>query len=68
MKAEELRKLDNEQLQQELQGFYEELFNMRFQSVTGRLANTSRPRQVKRDIARIKTILRQRELAGENKA
>jgi large subunit ribosomal protein L29 len=41
------------------------MFNLRFQRATGKLANTARFQAVKRDIARIKTILRERELAGE---
>lgn len=68
MKASELRSFDNKRLKEELAGFYEELFNLRFQAVTGRLSNTSRARQVKKDIARIKTILRERELGIEQPA
>jgi large subunit ribosomal protein L29 len=63
MKAQELRSMDEEKLEAMLQDFYKELFNLRFQKETGRLTNVSRPRQVRRDIARIKTILRERELA-----
>lgn len=63
MKANELRNLEAEDLYSRLDECYKELFNLRFQKVTGRLTNTSRPRQVRRDIARIKTILRERELA-----
>lgn len=62
MKANELRAMDNEQLQAQLKEYYQELFNMRFQHVLGKLTATARPRYVKRDIARIKTILREREL------
>ncbi|GAB4168886.1 MAG: 50S ribosomal protein L29 [Roseiflexaceae bacterium] len=65
MKTEELRQLDDRQLKDQIKGYYEELFNLRFQQVTGRLTATSRARVVKREIARIKTILRERELAGE---
>lgn len=63
--ASELRGLDEDQLREELKGYYEELFNLRFQKVTGRLTNTARPRQVKKEIARIKTVLRERELGQE---
>jgi large subunit ribosomal protein L29 len=63
--ASELRNLEESKLRDQLKGYYEELFNMRFQKVTGRLINTSRPRQVKKEIARIKTILRERELEQE---
>ena len=63
--ANELRSLDETKLREDLKGYYEELFNLRFQKVTGRLTNTARPRQVKKEIARIKTILRERELGQE---
>ncbi|NTU78265.1 MAG: 50S ribosomal protein L29 [Chloroflexales bacterium] len=63
--ASELRSLDEAKLRDQLKGYYEELFNLRFQKVTGRLTNTARPRQVKKEIARIKTILRERELGQE---
>lgn len=66
MKPSELRAMDDAALREELQNAYEELFNLRFQKVTGRLTNTARPRQVKKDIARIKTILRERELEQAN--
>lgn len=65
MKASELRTQDDARLQEQLQDYYKELFNLRFQKVTGRLANAARPRQVRREIARIKTILRERELEQE---
>ncbi len=65
MKTDELRKLDNEQLRAKLKECYEELFNLRFQQAMGKLTATSRPRVVRRDIARIKTILRERELGIE---
>jgi len=62
MKADELRALDSERLQALIKEHHEELFNLRFQQVMGRLTATGRPRVVKREIARIKTILREREL------
>jgi len=65
MKADELRKLDNEQLRAKLKECYEELFNLRFQQVMDKLTAPGRPRVVRRDIARIKTILRERELGIE---
>ena len=64
-KASELRTLDEAALRDQIKGYYEELFNLRFQKVTGSVTNTSRPRQVKKEIARIKTILRERELEQE---
>ncbi len=62
MKNDELRNLDSEKLQDQLKEHYEELFNLRFQQVMGKLTASGRPRIVKREIARIKTILREREL------
>jgi large subunit ribosomal protein L29 len=62
MKNEELRNLDDERLRAQIKEHYEELFNLRFQQVMGKLTATGRPRIVKREIARIKTILREREL------
>jgi large subunit ribosomal protein L29 len=62
MKNSELRDLDNEKLQDQLKDHYEELFNLRFQQVLGKLTASGRPRIVKREIARIKTILRERDL------
>ncbi len=62
MKNDELRALDDEQLKNQLKDHYQELFNLRFQQVMGKLTATGRPRIVKREIARIKTIMREREL------
>ncbi len=62
MKIQELRELDSEALESQIKEYQEELFNLRFQQVMGKLTATGRPRIVKREIARIKTILREREL------
>ncbi len=62
MKARELRGLSDEELRQRERELREELFNLRFQHSLGQLTNTARISQVKREIARIKTILREREL------
>ncbi len=62
MKVDELRALDTERLQSQIKEYRQELFNLRFQQVTGRLTATSRQGNVKREIARIRTILREREL------
>ncbi|MBE3583622.1 MAG: 50S ribosomal protein L29 [Limnochordaceae bacterium] len=67
MKASEIRELDAEELQRRLSGLKEELFNLRFQLATGQLENTSRVREVRKDIARILTNLRERELEQERK-
>lgn len=63
MRASELRNLTAEELNQKLKDLRMELFNLRFQAITGQLANPKRIQAVKRDIARIKTVLRERELA-----
>ena len=60
--AVDLRALGNEELETRLREAKEELFNLRFQSATGQLENHGRLKAVKRDIARIYTILREREL------
>ena len=62
MVASELRTFDDERLVEELRKGKEELFNLRFQSATGQLESHGRLRAVRRDIARIYTILREREL------
>lgn len=64
MTATELRSQNNAELARKLDDAYQELFNLRFQRATGKLSNTARFQEVRRDIARIKTILRERELAG----
>ncbi len=68
MKARELRNMTSEELRHELESMYEELFNLRFQLSTNQLTNYNRIQQVKRDIARAKTILRERELQGTEEA
>ncbi|AEM79595.1 LSU ribosomal protein L29P [Thermoanaerobacter thermohydrosulfuricus] len=69
MKAKEIRELTNEELLQKLSDLKAELFNLRFQLATGQLDNPMRIRDVRKTIARIKTILRERELGiRQNKA
>ena len=58
----ELREQSEDELQSQLREAKEELFNLRFQMATGQLDNNRRLRTVRRDIARIYTILREREL------
>jgi large subunit ribosomal protein L29 len=65
MNTKELRALTDAELANRLDDAHQELFNLRFQKATGKLSNTARPGEVRRDIARIKTILRERELAGQ---
>lgn len=63
MKASELRQFDNGRLTERLREIDQELFNLRFQKETGRLTNPARIGELKKEYARIKTILRERELA-----
>ena len=65
MNTEEIRAKANSELEQDLRTAQEELFRLRFQLATGRLTNTARMRQVRRDVARIKTIMRERQLAQQ---
>jgi len=65
MKASEMRDMTSAELASKLDDAYQELFNLRFQRTTGQLTNTDRFQQVRKDIARVKTILRERELAAE---
>lgn len=62
MTLKEIRDLSQEQLDQRELDLKQELFNLRFQLATGQLENTSRINLVKKDIARVKTIIREREL------
>ncbi len=63
MKMNEIRQLDSAGLGERLREIEQELFNLRFQQQTGRLTNTARPGQLRKEYARIKTVLRERELA-----
>jgi large subunit ribosomal protein L29 len=67
-KATELRELNDDALLQRLAEAREEHFNLRFQNATGQLDNTTRLRDVRRDIARINTLLRQREIEAAEAA
>lgn len=62
MKVREIRDLSSDELNLKLDSLKEELFNLRFQVATGQLDNPMRVREVRKDIARVKTVLRQREL------
>jgi large subunit ribosomal protein L29 len=64
MKAAELRELSAEELRERLREFQEELFNLRFQLATGQIENVGRIRTVRRDIARLKTVQRQKAAAS----
>jgi large subunit ribosomal protein L29 len=62
MKARELRELSDEELRQKGQELTEELFNLRFQLATSQIENVGRISAVRRDIARVKTIQRERQI------
>ena len=64
MKADKFRELKDEELATREKELKSELFNLRFQSATGQLSNPQRIKECKKDIARIKTIIRQREIAA----
>ena len=67
MKAKDLREKADEELQQELDGLRKALFNLRFRQVTDVVENPSEFRQHRRDIARILTLLRERQLQPQKK-
>ena len=60
MKAEDLRAKTVDELNDELNGLAKEAFNLRFQKASGQLENTARVRAVRRDMARVKTVLNQK--------
>ena len=66
MKASEIRQMSVNEMNEQLTSLKEELFNLRFQLAVNQLENTARIKAVKKDIARIKTIQRQRELQANN--
>ena len=64
MRADEIRQLGNEELLKQLGEAHRELFNLRFRLATRQLVNHREIRKAKKNIARIMTIMRERELAG----
>ena len=62
MKANEIREMNSEEQKEKLASLKEELFNLRFQHATGQLENPMRIKEIKKSIARIKTIQREQEL------
>ena len=64
MELKKMREMTEVELNSELAKMKKELFNLRFQHVTGQLENPVKMREVKREIARVKTILREKELQG----
>ena len=63
MELKKMREMTDVELNAELEKMKKELFNLRFQHVTGQLENPVQMRETKRDIARVKTIIREKELA-----
>ena len=64
MKTNEIRKLSTEEINKKIAETKEELFNLRMKQATGSLENPTRIRELRKTVARLKTILRERELAG----
>jgi len=65
MKATKFREMTDLELSAKLADLKQEFFNLRFQKATGQLGNPLSIREVKRDIARVKTVIRERELEAE---
>jgi large subunit ribosomal protein L29 len=65
MNLEKIRQMTDIELENELVKLKTEHFNLRFQHVTGQLENPVKLREVRRDIARVKTVIREKELAAE---
>ncbi len=63
MKMYEIRALTDEEIREELDKSYQELMNLRFREATNQLTDTNQPRKTRKDIARMLTCLRERELA-----
>ena len=68
MKAAEVRDMTEDQLKDKLVQLKKEQFNLRFQQATGQLERTAQVREVRKDIARVKTILREKKAGGEASA
>jgi len=66
MKANEIRDLTTAEIEEKIKSLKEELFNLRFQLATGQLENTARIREVRKAIARMKTVIREREIGINN--
>ncbi|MCK7487692.1 MAG: 50S ribosomal protein L29 [Bacillus subtilis] len=65
MLVKEIREKSNVELLQEIDSLKEELFNLRFQQATGQLSNSARIKTVRKTIARIKTVITERSLSGQ---
>jgi large subunit ribosomal protein L29 len=67
VKINEIRELSNEDIVKQIESAKEELFNLRFNQATGNLEKPSRINELRKQVARMKTVLRERELDGEVK-
>ena len=63
MKIEEIRKMSNDEMNKEIDSLKEELFQLRFQQATGQLTNSARMKEIKKTIARMKTVMTERALS-----
>ena len=68
MKIEKIRSMSPAELASEETRLKKELFNLRFQNVTGQLENPQRMKELRKDIARVKTVIRENELKADNSA
>lgn len=68
MRADEIRELSTAEIQQKLDEAYEKLWSLRFQLATRQLQDTNQIKKTRRDIARLKTVLREREIWAEYEA
>jgi len=68
MKARELRDLTAEELLKKEKDFKEEIFNLRFQHSTGQLENTARMKLLRRDVARIEMVLREKQIQSSTRS
>ena len=68
MKASDVRARTDDELTEQVEAMGKEIFNLRFQRASGQLENTARVRQVRRDIARIKTVLGERRRQAQSSA
>ena len=65
MKINEIREMNNSDLLKEIDSLKQELFTLRFQQATGQLTNSARMKEIKKTIARIKTVITERELSEQ---
>jgi large subunit ribosomal protein L29 len=65
MQVHEIRNLSDRQLQEELENSYKELMNLRFRAATNQLTDTNQPRKTRKTIARLLTVMRQRDQERE---